>query len=78
MVLTPDFSLSQDDRFVYFKIKCPNVKASEMEMTVVGTEFHFWAEPYLLVLNFEHRLVDNENGSAKYDIETGEFEAKLE
>lgn len=78
MVLTPDFSLSQDDRFVYFKIKCPNVKASEMEMTVVGTEFHFWAEPYLLVLNFEHRLVDNENGSAKYDIETGYFEAKLE
>ena len=78
MVLTPEFSLAQDERFVYFTIRCPNVRASEMEMVIAGTEFHFWAEPYLLVLNFEHKLVDNEHGSAKYDIESGVFEAKLE
>lgn len=78
MVLTPEFTITQDDRFLYFQIKCPNVRAKEMELLVIGTEFHFFADPYLLVLNFQHRVLDNENGTAKYDIDSGIFSAKLE
>lgn len=77
-MVVPEFTLSQDDQFVYFKIKCPNVRAKEMEMVICGLEFHFWADPYSLVLNFQHKLLDNERGTAKYDIETGWFEARLE
>lgn len=78
MVLTPEFTITQDSCFLYIKIKCPNVRAKEMEMEIIGTEFHFFADPYLLVLNFQHRILDNENGYAKYDIESGIFSAKLE
>ena len=78
MVLTPEFTISQDSRFIYIRIKCPNVRAQEMEMEIVGTNFHFSADPYLLQLNFQHRILDNENGSANYNIETGYFDAKLE
>jgi protein SHQ1 len=78
MVITPEFTITQDARFVYFKIRCPNVAAKEMEMTIVDMEFHFFADPYILVLNFRHRLVDNENGTAEYNLDTGFFQAKLE
>ena len=78
MVLTPEFTITQDSCFLYFKIKCPNVRAKEMEMEIIGTEFHFYADPYLLVLNFQHRILDSENGYAKYDIESGIFSAKIE
>ncbi|OHS96039.1 hypothetical protein TRFO_10220 [Tritrichomonas foetus] len=78
MVLTPEFTISQDPSFIYIKIKCPNVRAQEMEMEISGTEFHFFADPYLLVLNFQHCILDSQNGSAKYDIESGYFSAKLE
>ena len=52
MVLTPEFTISQDSNFIYITIKCPNVRAKEMEMLIIDTEFHFSAEPYLLVLHF--------------------------
>lgn len=78
MVFTPEFTITQDSCFLYFKIKCPNVRAKEMEMEIIGTEFHFFADPYLLVLNFQHRILDNDHGYAKYDIESGIFSAKIE
>lgn len=78
MVLTPEFTITQDSCFLYFKIKCPNVRAKEMEMEIIGTEFHFSADPYLLFLNFQHKILDSEQGYAKYDIESGIFSAKIE
>lgn len=78
MVVVPEFTISQDQNFVYVNINCPNVRASDMELVIIGTEFHFSADPYLLFLNFAHKVLDNENGTAKYDIDTGVFSVKLE
>lgn len=78
MVVVPEFTLSQDSDFVYVSINCPNVRASDMELVIIGTEFHFSSDPYLLFLNFEHRILDSERGTASYDVDSGVFSAKLE
>jgi protein SHQ1 len=78
MPLTPEFSIRQDTEFLYFEIRCPNVCAKEMELLVVGSEFHFFADPYLLVLHFGHRLVESERCSAEYDLDSGFFRARIE
>lgn len=78
MTLTPEFNLRQDEDFVYFEIRCPNIKASEIEMIMEGTDFHFFADPYNLTLQFRHKLVDNQNGTASYNLDTGYFNARLQ
>jgi len=77
MPITPDFSLSQDDEFVHFSIICPSVRGEDMEMDIVDNEFHFAADPYLLILHFQHGLKDGDGCVAKYDIETGVFTASI-
>ena len=77
MPLTPDFSISQDHDFLHFTIKCPNVRAQDMELEVADTEFNFSAEPYLLILHFQHSLRDGEVCTASYDIDTGVFTASI-
>ena len=75
--VTPDFILKQDNQFVYFEIKCPNVRGKEIEMILDGFDFHFYAEPYLLKLTFQHKLIEDQQASAKYNIEEGIFFARL-
>jgi protein SHQ1 len=49
-----------------------------MELLIVGSEFHFFADPYLLVLHFQHRLVESERCTAEYDIDSALFRARIE
>lgn len=73
MPLTPDFWITQDHDFLHFTIKCPNVRAKDMDLFVADTEFNFNAEPYMLVLHFQHSMRDGEGCTASYDIDTGMF-----
>ncbi|EAY13043.1 hypothetical protein TVAG_212250 [Trichomonas vaginalis G3] len=77
MPLTPDFWITQDSDFLHFTIKCPNVRAKDMELVVADTEFNFNAEPYMLILHFQHSLRDGEGCTASYDIDAGMFTATI-
>ncbi|KAI9182837.1 hypothetical protein H9P43_003747 [Blastocladiella emersonii ATCC 22665] len=55
-MLTPHFSVSQDDEKLTLLIKCPHVRASSVETLVSGTNFRFHCKPYFLSLHFDHEL----------------------
>lgn len=71
MPITPHFELSQSLTHVTVEIRVPHVRVSvdSVEIVVDKNSLHFYSSPYLLVLNFPHSLVDNEEkeGVAKYD-----------
>ena len=77
MPLAPDFEIKQDHDFLHFTIYCPNVRAKDMDLVVADTDFNFSAEPYLLVLHFQHSLRDGQGCTAAYDIDTGIFTASI-
>lgn len=56
-----EFNSLPDKYFAYFEIKCPNIKASEMEMNMNGTDFHSFADLNNITLQFCHKLIDNQN-----------------
>ncbi len=85
MPLTPRFSLRQTPTHVHIEISVPSFRLSAgqdggMEVVLMGennSEFHFYAKPYLLKLNFfPNGFVDQDDdckglesgvGTAKYD-----------
>ena len=85
MPLTPHFTLRQTPTHVHVEISVPSFRLSAgadggMEVLLMGennSEFHFYAKPYLLKLNFfPNGFVDQDEdckglesgvGTAKYD-----------
>ncbi|QLL31466.1 hypothetical protein HG536_0B03290 [Torulaspora globosa] len=67
-MLTPDFVVTQDEKFVFIKIKVSTIRfnAAALEMAVEGSVFVFYLSPYYLRLAFPHEVVDDERASAKY------------
>eukprot|EP00536_Pseudo-nitzschia_multiseries_P018748 jgi/Psemu1/57156/gm1.57156_g len=74
MPLTPRFSLTQSPTHVYVEISVPSFRLAAgedggMEVVLTGernSEFHFYAKPYLLKLNFfPNGFVDDEEEEAK-------------
>lgn len=70
MVLTPWFTLSQNESFVILVIRIPYVKISNAEFLVEGTRFSFYLKPYLLDLEFKQPLTGEEPEKATYNYET--------
>ena len=69
MPVTPRFSLSQDDQFLYVEINVPYVRVTDMDFTVLECDFTFYCKPYLLKLSFPGPLVDDERAKGVFDIE---------
>lgn len=69
MPVTPDFSIRQDDEFVYVVIKVPFIRIKDTEILTDGGNFTFYCKPYLLKLCFPHELedCDDERCRAVYD-----------
>lgn len=68
MVVTPVFSLSQDDSYVFLSIKIPYIRVSDAEIIVEGSDFSFYCKPYLLKLSFPGAFdPDEEKRKAVYD-----------
>lgn len=67
-MLTPDFVVTQDEKFVHIKIKVSTIRfnAAALEMAVEGSIFVFYLSPYYLRLAFPHEVVDDERATAKY------------
>ena len=69
-MITPQFSVRQDERFVYIDIRAPNIKASEVEFYAHDDLFIFSLHPYYLRLRFPGNLKDDpeEQTAAEDDV----------
>ena len=72
MPRTPEFSIHQDDEYVYVVIKVPYIRVKDTEILTDGVDFTFFCKPYLLKLSFPYELEDSddERCRAVYDPNT--------
>lgn len=70
-MLTPEFSLSQDDAMVHLKIRAPYIRAQEVEIDVQGPDFKFYAPPYFLRLSLPASLIEDGREKASFDVGSG-------
>ena len=70
--MTPEFTIHQDDEFVFVVIKVPFIRIKDTEIHTDGVDFTFYCKPYLLKLCFPHELedCDDERCRAVYDPNT--------
>ncbi|KAM3144955.1 hypothetical protein pb186bvf_002960 [Paramecium bursaria] len=59
-LIKPQFNLSQDDQFVKISLRLPYVKVNKSEFSILKNEFSFFLKPYLLQLQFEECLKEQE------------------
>lgn len=77
-MITPQFKVTQDDEFVYIKIRAPSIKASAIEFFVENDLFIFSLHPYYLRLRFPGNVVDDEEKSkTEYDIGTSMISVRI-
>lgn len=78
-MLTPYFTVKQDDEYVYISIKVSHVRfsASALEMVVNSDLFIFSLSPYYLRLRFPHSLLDDERASATFNSKESCVDIKL-
>ncbi|KAA8915268.1 hypothetical protein TRICI_002625 [Trichomonascus ciferrii] len=75
-MLTPQFSVDQDEKNVYIDIKAPFIRTQDVEFFVDGELFIFSLHPYYLRLRFPGRLKQDDDeeqdesklSNASYDI----------
>ncbi|KRX03747.1 hypothetical protein PPERSA_04255 [Pseudocohnilembus persalinus] len=78
-MLTPKFTISQNDEFVIIVIRVPYVKISSAEFFLDVYNFRFHLNPYLLNITFKQPLkpVNEEPTSSKYNQDTYELTVNL-
>ncbi|ELU11824.1 hypothetical protein CAPTEDRAFT_188632 [Capitella teleta] len=72
-MLTPAFSITQDEKFLTISIKAPYAKVSEAEIYIADCDFKFYAKPYYLRLNLPKAIQEDEQAKANYDSTSGHF-----
>lgn len=78
-MITPFFSLDQDDEFVYIDIRVSHIRfnVSGVEMVVDGETFIFSLSPYYLRLEFPFACVDDERSYARYESKSDNVKVRL-
>ncbi|KAI8055450.1 SHQ1 protein-domain-containing protein [Syncephalis plumigaleata] len=76
-MITPTFSLEQDDVFVTITIHAPYIRAQEIDMFIAGDEFKLYVKPYFLRLHLPGNIIEDDRASADYDIVKGNITAKV-
>lgn len=68
-MLTPYFTINQDDVFIYIDVKISHIRfsAPNIEMTVDNDLFRFSLPPYYLRLRFPYPCIDDERSHAEFD-----------
>ncbi|CAJ0602765.1 unnamed protein product [Cylicocyclus nassatus] len=72
-MITPSFSIAQDDKQLVFTIKAPYAKIADTEIEYVDDIFMFSSPPYYLRVHLPREVVDDNSGTARYDSTAGEF-----
>lgn len=67
-MITPHFTITQDDEFIHLVVKISSIRfsAAGMELVVQENLIVFYLSPYYLRLRFPHNLVDDERAKAEY------------
>lgn len=78
-MLTPYFTVTQDDAYIYLNIKISHVRfsASSVEMVVDSELFIFSLNPYYLRLRFPYPIVDDERATATLNSKDSTVDIKL-
>ncbi|KAJ1734698.1 hypothetical protein LPJ61_000938 [Coemansia biformis] len=76
-MITPRFSVRQDEARVYITIHAPHVRAQSIEFDVDDDQFKFFASPYYLRLTFPGRVVEDDGSAASFDATTGDISVAL-
>ncbi|KAF9189489.1 hypothetical protein BGZ51_009525 [Haplosporangium sp. Z 767] len=76
-MITPSFTVSQEDDTVTVIIKAPHIKTQNVDFEVDGPVFKFNLKPYFLRLTFPGNVVDDERAKATYNVGTGELTVVL-
>jgi len=71
-MLLPNFTLSQNEKYIFCKIHAPYTKVSDVEIHIEDFDFSFFAKPYLLKLKLPGKILD-EGSSGKYEVEGGDY-----
>ena len=75
-MLTPRFSLSQDDKYLHVTIYAPFTHIDKTEVFMDEDEFRFYSKPYYLRLHLPGEVVENEDAAASWDAESSSFIVK--
>ncbi len=70
-MITPHFSLTQDDVHLTIRIRAPYANIADTEIEYDEREFLFTSRPYFLRLYLPAAVIDNDTGTADYDAEKG-------
>ncbi|KAJ2157332.1 hypothetical protein GGF46_004586 [Coemansia sp. RSA 552] len=76
-MITPRFSVRQDDTSVYVTIHAPHVRAQTIEFDVADDQFKFYASPYYLRLTFPGNVVEDDGSTASFDAAAGDITVTL-
>ncbi|KAJ1917260.1 hypothetical protein H4219_003290 [Mycoemilia scoparia] len=76
-MITPKFSVIQDDKRVYISINAPYIRTQEIDFDVQGSQFKFHAKPYYLRLELPGNVVEDEDSTASFDVGKGCVEVRL-
>ena len=75
-MLTPRFSLSQDDKYLHVTIYAPFTHIDKTEVFMDEDEFRFYSKPYYLRLHLPGEVVESEDAAASWDAESSSFIVK--
>ncbi|EEB08397.1 box H/ACA snoRNP assembly protein Shq1 [Schizosaccharomyces japonicus yFS275] len=70
-MITPTFTIRQDNNFIFLDVKAPFIKAANVEIVADGNLVSFCINPYFLKLELPGRVIDDENAKASYDVSEG-------
>lgn len=78
-MITPFFTVDQDDEFVLVSIKVSHVRfsAQSTEMVINSDVFIFSLLPYYLRLRLPYLVVDDERAKADFDLQSSQIHIKL-
>ena len=75
-MLTPRFSLDQDDKFLLVTIYAPFTHIDKTEVFMDEDEFRFFSKPYYLRLHLPGEVIENEDATASWEADTNNFVVK--
>ncbi|GMR48245.1 hypothetical protein PMAYCL1PPCAC_18440 [Pristionchus mayeri] len=72
-MLTPTFSINQDDNYLTLTIEAKFANVAETEIEYSDLDFVFSSSPYFLRLHLPAPVIEDETGTAKYESDRGAF-----
>ncbi|CCJ30868.1 unnamed protein product [Pneumocystis jirovecii] len=76
-MITPSFSLNQDDNHIYIDIHAVFIRTQNIEIYIEGNEFIFSAAPYYLRLYLPGKVIEDKFSEMSYDISAEKVKIKV-